>query len=254
MLVLRFLGPRLALELRCLHRRCLATLGRALLCESLGQAPPSAEEACAHLLQPIAGVDDKFLSMALLAMRESQLLHARDVQQRTALMYAAQRGATPLVALLLEARADVAAKDCHGGAALNHAAWAGRPGATSLLLRARADVDAASSGCGKYTPLMAASRFGYHAVVSRLLAAGANASARTALGETALSLALHGGHRETAALLEGTDSGVDWRGGSMRHARGVNGQRQAQRAFDAELGMGAVGGTTGAGPRPACCS
>jgi ankyrin repeat protein len=79
---------------------------------------------------------------------------------------------------------------------------------------------------------MAAARFGHFAVVQQLLAADADASMKTPFGETALSLSLHGRHEAVSELLRETSAGTDWTAGSRRHAFGMFGRKEAQRAFD----------------------
>merc|ERR1712070_99683 len=103
----------------------------------------------------------------------------REAVGRTALIPAAGHGSSPLCALLINAGAEVNATDSNGSTALALASWNGHHRATRVLLRARADVDVCSDKA-KYTPLMAAARWGHSAVVRELLAAKADSSIKTA--------------------------------------------------------------------------
>jgi ankyrin repeat protein len=119
---------------------------------------------------------------------------------QTALMWAAAKGCVPLCALLLNLGSEVDAVDSGGWTALFRACWHGQHAALKMLVNAGADLNTTKA---KYTPLMAAARFGHYMVVRELLSSGADASVMTSFGETALSLALHLRHGAVAELLQG---------------------------------------------------
>ena len=102
-----------------------------------------------------------------------------------------------------------------GHTPLATACWHGRPGAVEVLLargigsggghnHARVDVNRRMRG--GLTPLLAAAYEGHAALVRALLAAGADASARTDSGATTLFAAASRGHVETMRVLLDTAS------------------------------------------------
>lgn len=109
---------------------------------------------------------------------------------------------TPLVRLLLQRGADplVASTNQLRNHAL-HAALAGGLDAegVALLLDAGADVNARQHG--GYTALHAAAQHGNAAMVRLLLARGADAAMATDEGRTAVDLANENGHEHVAAML-----------------------------------------------------
>jgi uncharacterized protein len=118
-------------------------------------------------------------------------LAARDDDGRSALMWAARTGQRSLAEALLQAGADVDARDARDYTALFHAchdpdADRGHPEMVALLLRAGADKEACI-GFG-VRPLMYAAGNGEAAVVQVLLQAGADPLARNEVGRTALMM------------------------------------------------------------------
>jgi hypothetical protein len=142
----------------------------------------------------------------------------RDPTGSTAMVCAAARGHTDVVAVLLEAGASVNAADNFGYTALHKAAKAGHTTCVSELLKngitVDTFVDASSAGC-QWTALHFASFEGHTAVARALLEAGANVEAvnhhteathatdrAIGRGLTALGCAVERGHTETAAVLQ----------------------------------------------------
>lgn len=105
----------------------------------------------------------------------------------------------PLVQLLLDRGADIAAKDKKGFTMLHSAASSGSESLVRLLLDGNADT-AAKDHEGK-TALHTAARRGYKAVVQVLLDGGAEIAAKDNDGWTALEHALKGDNVPTAQLL-----------------------------------------------------
>ena len=155
----------------------------------------------------------------------------KDTQGWTALHWAAMRGYTATAQALIEAHADVNAKDGAGQTPLMEAAAYCRDESVSLLIRSGANLRdpssatalfwSAQSGCEEtvkrliaagmsvhdkqelgWTPLMAACERGHLKVVQTLLNAGADRSLSNADGKTALALAQDNGHSDIAAVLQ----------------------------------------------------
>ena len=99
-------------------------------------------------------------------------VNAKDVQNRTALMYAAQIGDLGVVNALIKAGANVNAKANGGWTALMAAASNGRLGVVNALIEAGADVNAKKDISGR-TPLMLAQQHKHADIVNALKAAGA---------------------------------------------------------------------------------
>lgn len=150
----------------------------------------------------------------------------------TPLMRAAEKGALPIVELLLAAGATVAAADGWGGSTLHYAVTGGHVGVVKALLKAGAPVESRAkfgftplsaavaqdkleiarllieAGAAvdpqlpnRATPLMVAAREGRLELVRLLAVSGADISACNGDGETALSLAREQGHEAVAAFL-----------------------------------------------------
>jgi ankyrin repeat protein len=112
---------------------------------------------------------------------------ARDNYSETALIKAARHGKAGMVRMLLDAGANVGAHNHHGGTALREAAFRGHAEDVRILLDAGANVDAQDK-CGR-TALIMAAQEGHTEVVRMLLDAGADANLINQHKETALDLA-----------------------------------------------------------------
>jgi ankyrin repeat protein len=105
---------------------------------------------------------------------------------------AAQRGDLAAVQELLRKQADVNAAQGDGMTALHWASLHGDVMAVDVLLKAKAAVEP-TTRLGNYTPLHLATSRGNGAVVARLLAAGAKATAITSTGVQPIHLAAQAG-------------------------------------------------------------
>jgi uncharacterized protein len=113
---------------------------------------------------------------------------------------AASRGDLKEVSTLLSKGADVNSAQGDGMTALHWAAMNGAADLATVLLRAGANPNPATR-VGHYTPLLLAARHGHGAVVEALLVGGANVSAATDNGTTALMFAAQSGHVRAVELL-----------------------------------------------------
>jgi uncharacterized protein len=138
---------------------------------------------------------------ALLSM-DNRLTRTFDTDGWSPLHLAAHYGHAEIVKLLLHNNAAVDLRSANqlANTAL-HAALAGRRGeVVRILLDAGADVNAKQHG--GWTALHAAAANGDRGLVELLLARGANTTAANDAGVTAAALAREHGHAEIADLLE----------------------------------------------------
>jgi ankyrin repeat protein len=135
---------------------------------------------------------------ALLARRANVL--ARTKYAWEPLHFAVTRGDGPTVALLLAYGARVNDKTRTDETALHMAARGGFADVAKALLERKADPDAVENTTGS-TPLHLAVVRDSQALVSLLLAAGANVNKPDASGDAPLTLAVSSGHDAVAALL-----------------------------------------------------
>lgn len=121
---------------------------------------------------------------------------------------AAMRGDLAAVRALVQQGGSVHAAQGDGMTALHWAAWHGDSAMTAVLLRARASL-AAATRVGAHTPLHVAARQGQAPVVRVLLRAGADVAERTAEGATALHLAALAGDTGVIGALLRRGAAVD---------------------------------------------
>ncbi|WP_339045925.1 ankyrin repeat domain-containing protein [Candidatus Mesenet endosymbiont of Agriotes lineatus] len=122
------------------------------------------------------------------------------------LHYAAAKGHTNVITLLLQHKADVHAQNKCGQTPLHCAAEKGHTNVITLLLQHKADVHA-QDYCGQ-TPLYWAAEKGHEEVVKLLIEKGADVHAQDYYGEIPLHYAAEEGHIEVAQLLIEKGAGV----------------------------------------------
>ncbi len=115
-------------------------------------------------------------------------------------MLASFNGYAEIVGLLLERGADIAARDVNGRTALMYASTDDFGDTVELLLEAGADPNATDAG-EVWTPLMFAAGEGQMEVVRTLLDHGADAAMVDGDGDVAADHAVNRGHDEVAEVL-----------------------------------------------------
>ncbi|HJQ69276.1 MAG TPA: ankyrin repeat domain-containing protein [Blastocatellia bacterium] len=125
-------------------------------------------------------------------------VNLQDGGGRTALFFAADRGRTEIVKMLLARGAD--AKTAAGAKALSAAACAGDLESVKAILGKGADINAQDKE--GVTALMVAAEENRVEVVKLLLTRGANASLKDEDGETALDYAEFEEHKEVIEILK----------------------------------------------------
>lgn len=125
-------------------------------------------------------------------------MDSRDFIQSTPLHWAAWKDHTTVVTALLDAGADIEARDKDNRAPLHFAAIMGHLEVVSLLLRSGANPDARTND--HRTALHLAASEGHTAVFSVLLSQGkADIGVKNQNGETALDVAIARGHQNIIA-------------------------------------------------------
>jgi len=146
---------------------------------------------------------------ALLLARPGSASVANEAMQ-TSISWAADYGLEDVLRLLLgplafPQKSDALLKVVHlveknGWYPLYRAAWNGRHGCAKLLLVSKADAEGMNHG--RYSPLIAAARWGHEKTVAVLLDARADPARKNSFGEDALSLAHGQGHLAVQELLK----------------------------------------------------
>ncbi|HSV82251.1 MAG TPA: ankyrin repeat domain-containing protein [Ramlibacter sp.] len=127
----------------------------------------------------------------------------RSPKDESPLMIAALKGQLDIVRKLIARDADV---NKPGWAPLHYAATGGHLEVIELLLDEHAFIDAESPN--KTTPLMMAAQYGTPAAVKLLLAAGADANMRNALGLSAVDFALKANRPDAADMIAAAVRGL----------------------------------------------
>ena len=127
-------------------------------------------------------------------------VHAKNNDGNTPLHAAAWKGNAEVIPVLIKAGADVHAKNNDGNTPLHSAAFWGKAEVIPVLIKAGADVNAKNNHGD--TPLHAMARTGRAEVISILLQARADVNAKNVLGDTPLDCAKTANHWNAAKLLE----------------------------------------------------
>ena len=144
-----------------------------------------------------AVIADDTVRVAYLLQKKHAAIDAQDLQGETPLHHALVRGSQPMIRLLLDHGASVAATDRDGWSPLMTAAWADDAGAIKLLVAHKGDPNFA--GPGNLTPLAIALEYGKDAAAVALVESGADLTRPMGdAGYTPLMLAV-AGHSEAAA-------------------------------------------------------
>jgi ankyrin repeat protein len=147
------------------------------------------------------------------------LVSRKDIEGRTPLHWAAEKGYKDIAELLLINRAEIDVVSNYGATPLQLAAKEGCKGVVELLLARDAAVDASQNS--SLTPLIWATMKGHKDIAALLLAKGADVNARDSAGQTPLHWAAEKGYKDIAELLLAKGAKVnarDTRGFTPLHA------------------------------------
>lgn len=132
---------------------------------------------------------------------ELSLANAKDNDGKAAIGWAAYKGHTEIVKLLLEKGVDVNAKTNKGVTALMLAAEQNHMEITKLLLAKDADINAKTTDNGQTALMTAATKSGHTPIVGLLLENGAEINIKNNKGATALLVAAYTGDTEMVNIL-----------------------------------------------------
>lgn len=139
-------------------------------------------------------------------LAEELIVHRADVNVQdpqtgsTLLIYAAVNGKLDLVKILVEAKANINARDAKGGTALFGASARGHTEIVEFLWKHGADLEA-SEAEQKTTPLMIAAQNGHSPIVKMLMAGGAQVNSKDKYGATAVLHAQEKGYTRIVEML-----------------------------------------------------
>ncbi|KAK6525319.1 hypothetical protein TWF694_005462 [Orbilia ellipsospora] len=143
-------------------------------------------------------------------------IEAKDNEDgQTPLAWAAKNGHQVVVQLLIEAGANIDPRDYYNKTPLLWAAERGHQAAAQLLLEAGADTEAKNER-QRQTPLLWAAERGYQAVVRLLIKAGANIETKNDFNQTPLSRAAQNGYPAVVQLLIEAGANIDSKDGLGR--------------------------------------
>ncbi|KAI0226877.1 Transient receptor potential cation channel subfamily A member basal [Lamellibrachia satsuma] len=134
-----------------------------------------------------------------LVKNNDKLVSHKDEDERTPLHLAASNGHSMTALALIEAKANVAAKNRAFWTPLHCAADKGNSEVVKVLLEAGAPLD--TSDRNKETPLMVACSRGHVSVVNMLIQKGANVALKDRKDMNCLDLAIKKGHQDVALAL-----------------------------------------------------
>ena len=175
----------------------------------------------------IAGPKHVIPELIKLLIEAGANVNAKENDGRTPLMCAADKGHSEIVKLLIENGADVNAKNNYGHTSLMCAAGKGHTEIVKLLIEKGANVNA-KNNYGR-TPLMYAADEGHTETVKLLIEKGADVNAKDKDGRTPLMCAADEGHTETEMLLRKHDAV------SKRKFREESEQQKQDPVFRAKL-------------------
>ncbi|MFO7278303.1 MAG: ankyrin repeat domain-containing protein [Pseudomonadota bacterium] len=187
---------------RLVRAACVLLLAPALaVSEDVPASADAAQEAARAERPPLVrAVERGEREKALEMIRSGADVNVRDVDDTTALHWAAHRDDAELVEALIRAGAEVNVQNRYGSTPMGEAAAIGSTAVLKLLLDAGADVE--SPNAEGQTALMAVARTGNVEAAKLLIRRGANVNARERWGgQTALMWAAAQGHPAMIRLL-----------------------------------------------------
>ncbi|KAJ8037647.1 Transient receptor potential cation channel subfamily A member 1 [Holothuria leucospilota] len=158
----------------------------------------SDSKTCLHMAVEMDHVN--FVKMLLQKDCDDSFINATSKHEWTALHFAAENGNTEILQCLLDAGANITARDYQERTPLHVAASFGRLPFVEAVLLEKPDLINESDKCGM-NPLLLASKHDHHHVVRYLIKMGADISSRNSSEMTALSLAAMKGNVHVITVL-----------------------------------------------------
>lgn len=180
---------------------CVAAALAGLGCDSGSDQPAVVDRTGMLLTERLASAAFQGNRAAVEAMLPSVDVDARDDAGRTMLMLASYEGHSTTMRLLCENDADPNLRDVNRRTALMYAASGPNAHAVEILLAHGAQVNLTDGEEG-WTALMFAAAEGHADIVTLLLRNGADPGLMDIDGESAAYFARSNGHSDVAALLE----------------------------------------------------
>ena len=187
------------------------------------------------------GVEEQRLDIVQALLEAGADVNARNHLLVTPLAVALTTGDAAITEQLLKSGANPRVPVPEMGTALLAAAYTGNPEVLKALLKAGVDVNEPEPST-KQTALMLAAAAGHEAAVKALLAAGANSRVRSAKDESALFFAVRGGHIGVADALLAAGADVNERAAANAGGRkgGGGGAMNTKVPGDTMLGVAIV--------------
>ncbi len=212
-----------------MFKRCFQILILFALITTLKASASTAFDA---LVKAVNERDYTTVNGMLLANTDKSLLKERDRAGRTILHYAAAKGNTDILSLILTYGPEINALDKDGQSPIFYAVNKAYEKNTKMLIESGANVNIANNN--KFTPLLLAAQNGKPKLARILLNAGADVNARSVTGASALLYAAARGNTDLIEILLQNRADLKARdklGNTAMHYAAKNNRNKAVKFF-----------------------